>query len=156
VELESKSHEPSTDAEEFRIMLEVNPVRFIVLTKLNYHDFAQFITDPRNTKGAPKTAFTLLEFDSQQFMKEYEENPLIRCYVPGIHPARLAAAIEEVRNTPGKVVKGISLDCPIDHISYKYLKEGFVFAEQNRPCKFYPYLDLGTIERKFYRFWKSM
>jgi len=34
--------------------------------------------------------------------------------------------------------------------------EGFMFAENGKPCKFYPYLDLDTIERKFYKFWKSM
>jgi len=33
---------------------------------------------------------------------------------------------------------------------------GFMFAENGKPCKFYPYLDLDTVERKFYKFWKSM
>ena len=156
VELESKPYAPTIETDEFRIMLEVSPLPFTVSTTLNCRDFGQFITDPHNTKGAPKMAFTLLEFDTEEFLKEYEENPLIRCYVPGIHPARLVSAIQEVRTTPGKVVKGISLDCPIDRISYKYLKEGFIFAEYGKPCKFYPYLDLDTVERKFYKFWKSM
>ncbi|MDH7483847.1 MAG: hypothetical protein QHH01_04390 [Spirochaetales bacterium] len=155
VELESKPYNPEIDTDDFRIMLEINPVRFIVLTRLNCMDFAHFITDPRNTKGAPKMVFTMLEFNTQEFLKEFEENPLIRCYVPGIHPARLHAAIEEIRHTPGKVVKGLSLDCPIDRISYKHLKEGIMFAQQGT-CKFYPLLDLDEVERRFYKYWKSM
>lgn len=155
VELESAEYDPSDDTEEFRIMLEINPVKFIVLTKYDFREFGRFITDPKNTKGAPKMFFSQLEFATDDFLKDYEENPLIRCYVPGIHPARLRNAIEEVRATPGKFVKGLSLDCPIDKISYKLLRDGFMFAEQGN-YKYYPLLSLDEVERRFYRYWKSM
>jgi len=155
VELESAEYDPSEDAEEFRIMLEINPVKFIVLTKYDFQEFGRFITDSKNTKGAPKMFFSQLEFATDDFLKDYEENPLIRCYVPGIHPARLRNAIEEVRATPGKFVKGLSLDCPIDKISYKLLRDGFMFAEQGN-YKYYPLMGLDEVERRFYRYWKSM
>ena len=155
VELGSADYDPERDAEEFRIMLEINPVKFIVLTKYSFREFGRFITDPNNSKGAPKMFFSQLEFSIGDFLREFEENPLIRCYVPGIHPARLKVAIEEIRSTPGKFVKGISLDCPIDKISYKLLRDGFMFAGEGS-YKYYPLLDLDEVERKYYRYWKSM
>lgn len=155
VALESAPYDGSKDPEEFRIVLEVNPVKFIVLTKYNLQEFGRFITDPHNTKGAPKMFFSELEFSTEEFLREFEENPLIRCYVPGIHPARLSKAISEIRSTPGKFVKGLSLDCPIDKISYKLLRDGFMFAEQGN-YKYYPLLGLDEVERKYYKYWKSM
>ncbi len=155
MELESAEYDPDKDKQEFRIMLEINPVKFIVLTRYDFRDFGRYITDPNNTKGAPKLFFSELEFSTDEFLEEYEENPLIRCYVPGIHPARLRNAIEEVRATPGKHVKGLSLDCPVDRISYKHLKDGFMFASP-QGCKYYPLLSLDEVERRFYRYWKTM
>jgi hypothetical protein len=155
VALESADYDPKTRGDEMRIILEINPVKFIVLTKYNFLDFSAYITDPHNAKGAPKMLYTQLEFSVDDFMREFEENPFIRSYVPGIHPARLRNAILEVRNTPGKNVKGISLDCPFDRFSYKLLRHGFIFASQGQN-KFYPLLPLEEVERKYYKFWKSM
>jgi hypothetical protein len=155
VALESADYDSKTRGDEMRIILEINPVKFIVLTKYNFLDFSAYITDPRNAKGAPKMLYTQLEFSVDDFMREFEENPFIRSYVPGIHPARLRNAILEVRNTPGKNVKGISLDCPFDRFSYKLLRHGFIFASQGKN-KFYPLLPVEEVEKKYYKFWKSM
>lgn len=155
VALEAAEYDPKTRGDEMRIILEINPVKFIVLTKYNFLEFAKFITNPHNAKGADKMFYTQLEFSVDDFMREFEENPFLRCYVPGIHPARLQSGILEVRNTPGKTVKGISLDCPIDRISYKLLRHGFMFASADK-CRFYPLLPLEEVERKYYKFWKSM
>jgi hypothetical protein len=99
--------------------------------------------------------YAQLEFSVDDFLRDYEENPFMRCFVPGIHPARLRNAIMEVRSTPGKNVKGISLDCPINQISYKLLRHGFMFASQEKN-KFYPLLPPETVERDYYKFWKAM
>jgi hypothetical protein len=155
VALEAVDEEPKGRGDEMRIILEVNPVKYIVLTRFNFTEFSSFITDPRNSKGAPKMFYTQLEFTVDEFMREFDENPFIRCYVPSIHPARLRDAILEMRNTPGKNVKGISLDCPVDRISYKLLRHGFMFASQGKN-KFYPLLSLEEVERKFYKYWKTM
>lgn len=155
VVLEAEDYDPRLEPDEMHIILEINPVKFIVLTKYNFLDFARFITDPQNPKGAPKVFYAQLEFSVDEFMRDFEENPFIRSYVPGIHPARLHNAILEVRNTPGKKVKGISLDCPVDRISYKVLRQGFMFASQGKN-RFYPLLPIDLVEEKYYRFWKSM
>jgi len=155
VALDATPADPKPRSDEMGIILEINPVKFIVLTKYNFLEFSRFITDPANAKGAPKVFYADLEFDVDEFMGEFDANPFVRTFVPGIEPARLRSAILEVRNTPGKKVKGISLDCPIDRISYKNLRHGFMFASQGKN-KYYPLLPLEEVERKFYRFWKSM
>jgi hypothetical protein len=155
VALEPATEDPKARGDEMRIILEVNPVKFIVLTRYDFNDFSSFITDPRNSKGAPKMFYTQLEFSVDEFLRDFDENPFIRCFVPGIHPARLRDAVLELRKTPGKNIKGLSLDCPIDRISYKLLRHGFMFASRGKN-KFYPLLPLEEVERRFYKFWKTM
>lgn len=155
VELTANDNDPSIRGDEMRIILEINPIKMMVLTKYNFLEYARFITDPKMPKGAPKMFYTQLEFSVEDFLKEFQDNPFIRSFVPGIHPARLREAIFEVRSKPGKNTKGISLDCPIDRISYKYLRHGFMFAS-HIDTKFYPLLPLEEVERKYYKFWKNM
>lgn len=153
--LEASGEDTTVKDHEMRVILEINPMKFMALTRHNFTEFASFITDPRNTKGAPKMFYTQLEIAIDDFLREYEENPLIRCYIPGIHPARLRDAILEMRRAPSKHMKGISLDCPVDRISYKLLRGGFMFASQEK-TKFYPLLSLEEVERRFYKYWKTM
>lgn len=155
VRLQSKNDHPSLRGDEMRIILEINPIKMMVLTKLNFLEYAKYITDPDMPKGAPKMFYGQLEFSVDEFLKEFEENPLIVSTVPGIHPARLKDAILEVRNKPGKKTKGLYLDCPIDKISYKNLRHGFIFASQSS-TKFYPLLDIDEVEKYYYKFWKNM
>jgi len=155
VALEPGTEEHKSRGDEMRIILEINPVRFIVLTKHDFAEFAGYITDSANPKGAPKAFYTQLELSVDEFTREYDESPFVSSYIPGIHPARLRDAVAEVKRTPGKLLKGISLDCPIDRISYKLLRHGFMFAQAGK-TKFYPLLPLDEVERRFYKFWKTM
>lgn len=153
--LEAADYDPKSRGDEMRIILEVNPVKFIVLTRYNYLEFAEFITDEHNSKGAPVMFYTQLEFSVEDFMSEYDANPFVPTFVPGIHPARLHESIMEMKRIPGKKVKGISLDSPIDRISYKDLRHGFMFASRSGSV-FYPMTSIEEIEHSHYRFWKSM
>jgi hypothetical protein len=144
---------PSVD--ELRVILEVDPVKFIVLTRLGLTEYARFATDPANSKGAPRILYTQLDLSVDDFIRETEESPYITSFFPGIHPERLRAAIRELRRSPSKDVKGLSLYCPLDRISYKLLRGGFVFASPER-VRFYPLLSLDEVERMYYKFWKSM
>jgi len=146
---------PTPGGEEYAIIVEINPVRFMVLTRYDMVRFSDFITDPKNSKGAPTMFFTQLEFPVDNFVAEFDANPFLSSFVPGIHPARLHDAAMELKRTPGKQVKGISLACPIDKISYKMLSQGFMFATQGK-TKFYPLLNAEEVERTNYRFWKTM
>jgi len=155
VELEAAPYDQHVRGDEMRIILEINPIKMMVLTKYNYLEYAQYITDPAMPKGAPKMFYAQLEFHIDDFLKEFEANPFIHAAVPGIHPARLREDILEVRNKPGKNTKGLSLDCPVDRISYKLLRHGFMFAAKDQ-TKFYPLLPLDEVEKRFYKFWKNM
>ena len=155
VALSCCDYDPKTRGDDMRIILEINPVKFIVLTRYNFLEFARFITDEHNTKGAPVMFYSQLEFSVDDFMGDFDANPFISTFVPGIHPARLHESILEMYKIPGKKVKGISLDCPFDKFSYKDLRHGFMFASQ-KVSKFYPLKSLEEIEHSNYRFWKTM
>lgn len=155
VALESSEYDPKVEGDDLSIILEINPIKMMVLTKFNFIEYSKYITDPHQPKGAPCMFYTQLDFNADDFLAEFDENPFIRCFVPGIHPARLRAAIQEVRTTPGKNVKGLSLDCPYDKISYKFLRHGFMFAAQSG-YKYYPLKSLEEVERDWYKFWKNL
>ncbi|MBP8990430.1 MAG: hypothetical protein KBG82_00420 [Spirochaetes bacterium] len=154
VELVARGDHPSLRGDEMRIILEINPIKMMVLTRLNFLEYAKYITNPDMPKGASKMFYGQLEFNVEEFLKEFEENPFIQSVVPGIHPARLREAILEVKNNPGKRTKGLYLDCPIDKISYSKLRHGFIFASNDK-IKFYPLLPMEEVEKKYYKFWKN-
>ena len=145
----------SADGEEMRVILEVDPVRFVVLTRLSLAEYGRFATDPSNSKGAPRMLYTELDLSVDDFIRETEESPYVTSFFPGIQSERLRFAIKELRRAPGKEVKGIALHCPFDRVSYKLLRGGFVFASQEG-IKRYPLLGLDEVERRFYKFWKNM
>jgi hypothetical protein len=151
---------PDRGGDELRVILEIDPVRFIVLTRLGLAEYSAFATDPSNSKGAPRMLYTELDVSIDDFTSEAEESPYVTSFFPGIHPERLRAAIRELRGSPGKSVKGISLYCPFDRISYKLLRGGFVFASggasSRDTMKYYPLLPLDEVERRYYKFWKNM
>jgi hypothetical protein len=154
IELEASASIPE-ERDEMKIIVEINPVRFMVLTRYDMARFSSFITDPKNTKGAPAMFFAQLEFSIEDFMAEFEANPFVSSFVPGLHPARLHEAVLEIRKTPGKYVKGISLDCPIEKLSYKMLTNGFMFANE-KGTRYYPLAGVDEIERTHYKFWRTM
>jgi hypothetical protein len=145
----------ASSVDELRVILEVDPVRFIVLTRLGLVEYARFATDPANSKGAPRMLYTQLDLSVDDFIRETEESPYVTSFFPGIHPERLRAAIRELRRSPSRDAKGLSLYCPLDRISYKLLRGGFVFASPEA-VKYYPLLPLDEVERKYYKFWKNM
>ena len=127
----------------------------MVLTKYNLSDFSNYITDPRNGKGAPKVLYGQAFFNADDFLRNFSENPYLMNFVPGIHPSRLRDAIMEMRTIPGKNVKGIALNCPFDQYSYKQLKGGFTFASQGK-TKFYPLMPIDYVKQNYYKFYKEM
>jgi hypothetical protein len=147
--------EPPRKEDELRVILEIDPVKFIVLTRLGLMEYSSYAVDPGNTKGAPRMLYAELDLSVDDFMREAEESPYVTSFFPGIHPDRLRATILELRRSPSKSVKSISLSCPFDRVSYKLLRGGFVFASREQ-IKFYPLLSLDEVEKRYYKFWKNM
>jgi hypothetical protein len=146
-------HQPSSNI--IRVYAEINPIRMLVLSRYNYIEFGKYITSPTYPKGAPKIFYTQLEFNIQEFLDEFEANPLMQSPIPGLHPSKIRDAILEVLKIPGKVNKGLAMDCPIDRIPASMIRHGFMFASQEE-YKFFPMPDMQTIEKNFYKFYRTM
>jgi hypothetical protein len=75
--------------------------------------------------------------------------------IPGMHPSKIRDAIFEVQRIPSKINKGLALDCPLDRIPAGMFRHGFMFASQEEN-RFFPMPDLQTIEKDFYKFFRTM
>ena len=155
VELTPGEYDPATRGDEMRIFLDMNPTKMVALTRLNFIEYGKFITDSNTFVGAPTMLYTQVNFYIDDFLTQFAADPFLPISLPGIHPSRLRDAIMEVRTSPNKINKGLSLNCPFDKISYRHLRRGFMFAS-NEKTKFYPLIPLDDVEKDFYNFWKSM
>lgn len=138
-----------------RAYAEINPVSMMLLSDLSFSEFGRYITHPDTRVGAPVMLFTQVEMDPEEFLREYENNPLLPSPIPDIHPSVLKKSILELQAQPEKHTKGLSPASPLGKISFKNLRHGFLFASQDR-SRFYPMPDVKTIEETNFRFWKYM
>ncbi len=67
----------TTPVESLRVYVEICPVRMLTLTDYSAEEFGQYITNPKNPKGAPKIFFSRLDMDIEDFLRRFEENPFI-------------------------------------------------------------------------------
>ena len=155
VELTSGEYDPAVRNDEMHIFLDMNPTRMVALAKLNFIEYGKFITDPVTGIGAPVMLYTQVSFNIDDFLTQFEADPFSPISLPGIHPSRLRDAILEVRSSPTKKNKGLLLNCPFDEISYKNLRRGFMFSSYEK-TKFYPLIPVDTVEKEYYKFWKTI
>ena len=71
------------------------------------------------------------------------------------HPSILREGFLELHEHPDKLHKGIALDNNLDHVSYKLIRRGFMFADQTSNL-FFPMPTLGQIEREHFKFFRTM
>ena len=138
-----------------RAYAEINPVSMMLLSDLSFSEFGRYITNPNTRVGAPVMMFTQVEMDPEEFLREYEENPLLSSPIPDIHPSVLMKSILELKNNPEKHTKGLSPASPLGKIGFKNLRHGFMFSSQDK-CRFYPMPDSKVIEQSNFKFWKYM
>lgn len=156
LELKEDNGEIATrDKDILRIFAEINPLNMLVMTRLNYVDFGKYITDPDNPKSCPTLCYTQLEFDSDSFLKEFEQNSVMPAPLPSVHPSKLRAAIFEMLAKADKTTKGLSLDSNFNRIPYKAIRHGFMIAN-SKGTKFYRMPSSKEIEDTNFRFWKAM
>ena len=153
--IDAGSYVEATAGDRLMIYAEITPLRMLVLSRLDLNEFGDFITDPSNPIGAPKFFYTQIDLDTEEFLEDYEQNPLIPSPIHNLHPSVLRDAIRELESTPHKASKGLSLQSNIDNISFKSIRRGFMFASQN-DRRFYPMPSLAEIEDKNLRFWRGM
>jgi hypothetical protein len=155
LELEPAEEVQTREPGIMRIFAEINPVRMLVLTQLNFVEFGQFVTDDSIRRTVPCLVYTQLEFDANQFLHDIEMNPLMPPPIPKLHPSKLRDAIMELSTARDKRSKGLLLDSNFDEIPYRMVRHGFMFARHGE-WKFFRMPDWREIEKTNYKFWKAM
>jgi hypothetical protein len=138
-----------------RTYAEIAPLSMLVMSPLNLPDFGRFITEHGNSKGCPKLFYTQIDLNTEEFLANFEKNPFVQAPFPFLHPSKLRDAILQMRIMPEKKTKGLSLFCPLDQISYKRIRHGFMFASQDK-LKFFPMPSMHDIEENNFKFWQGM
>jgi hypothetical protein len=148
-------YEPTLAGGDLRIFAEITPLRLLVLSKMDFVGFGQFITDTANPTGAPRFFYTQMDLDIDGFLSEYEANPLMQPPLRNLHPEILASAIRELRTVKSKSNKGLSLHSNLDSLSYRLISRGFMFAGRGE-SRYYPMPSAADIEKANLKFWRSM
>ena len=99
--------------------------------------------------------YTKSDLNIKDFLKDFEENPLMHPPLPCLHPSKLREAISELQSNKNKHTKGVGLDCKLSRKSYARIRQGFMFNSREQELYFpIPWPD--EIEKLNYRFWKGM
>ncbi len=138
-----------------RTFAEIAPLSMLVMSPYDMPEFGRFITQPGNSKGCPNLFFTQIELNVDEFIAHFEKNPFMQAPFPFLHPSKLRDAILQMKIKPEKKTKGLALFCPLDQISFKMIRHGFMFTSQNA-VRFFPMPSLHDIEVNDFRFWQDM
>jgi len=138
-----------------RTYAEIAPLSMLVMSPLGLPEFGKYITRPNNPKGSPKLCYTQIDLNIDEFLAGFEKNPFMQAPFPFLHPSKLRDAILQMKIKPEKETKGLSLFCPLDQISFKTIRHGFMFSSQEG-YRFFPMPTLHEIEEKNFRFWQGM
>jgi len=141
--------------DKYKIYAEIDPLRMLVLSTFDFLDFGEYITDPKNPIGAPKFLYTQIDLHVDDFLAHFAENPFTPSPIPGLHPSILRDAVKELSTVDYKNNKGLSLDCRLDSIPFRFIKNGFMFASRDEK-KFFPMPSLSEIEKDNFKFWRAM
>lgn len=146
-----KVHQPGF----LRTFAEIAPLSMLVMSPMDMREFGGYITQPGNSKGCPKLFYTQIELDVDEFLRNFESNPFMPAPFPFLHPSKLRDAIQQMKVDTEKKTKGLALYCPLDQISYKSIRHGFMFASQDK-TKFFPMPSVQEIEASHFEFWKDL
>ncbi len=152
----SESDIQGRSEEVLRIYAEIAPIRMLVLSRLGFLDFGRSVIDPDALRNVPTLFYTQLEFDADQFLSEFEDDPVMPSPIPELHPSKLRDAIRELKTKPSKVSKGLALDASFDRIAYRLVRHGFMFVSQIGQHRFFRMPSSHEIEQTNYRFWRAM
>lgn len=138
-----------------RIFAEINPVRMLVLTRMNFIEFGDLVTNPSILRNVPALFYTQLEFDAEAFINDFELNPMLPSPLPRVHPSKLRDGINELMSSPRKQTKGLLLDSSFDTIAYRLVRHGFMFARHGE-SRFFRMPSHQEIEKAHFKFYKAM
>ena len=138
-----------------RTFAQIAPLSMLVMTPYDMLEFGHYITTPGNPKGCPSLFYTQIDLNVDEFLVNFEQNAFIQAPFSFLHPSKLRDAIVQLKKHPEKTIKGLSLFCPLDQISFKRIRHGFMFASQKK-YRFFPMPSLHEIEARNFKFWQAM
>ncbi len=154
MELEDKPYDAKKNPSAFKVFAGLTPLKILALSTESFIEYGKNISNNKH-KGAPKCFYTQIEFDATAFQKEFREHAFVASPIPGVHPAILDKAIEDIMAHPDKISKGIKLHSSFHEFPSRLIRHGFLFSSPDE-YKYFPLPSLSEIEEKFYNFHKSM
>lgn len=155
LELEQAPYERQHGPGFIRTYQEICPFSAIVMSYMTPPEFGEYMTDPKQPKGAPKVMFTQIDLGIDEFLNQIEANPFHHSPIPNIHPQKLREQILEIKGNPGKSLKGVSLDSAFDRMSFLRLRTGFWICGEGTML-FYPIPDNEALEKDHFAFYQSV
>lgn len=149
-----KAEYHSQTSDEIRIIQEINPLQLLVATTLDHRGFGSQMTAPGSPKGAPKLFFTQIDLDVDGFLGEWKSNPFLPPPIPGIHPQKLAAALQDLKAGGESQTATIGLASVLDQVVYRSLKEGF-FISSGDKLNYYPFPSVEVLQRDHFAWYRS-
>lgn len=146
--------ESEAESGEVKIIQQINPLQLLVATTLNHQAFGAQMTSGNNPKGAPKLFFTQIDFDVNEFLAGWENNPFLPTPIPDVHPQKLASALDYLRTSSDDRTATIGLASVFDKVFYRRLSKGF-FLSHGEKMNYYPFPSHEELERDHYTWYRS-
>ena len=152
-----KSPVPDDIGEESRVRVyqELCPLRLLVASNLNPHDFGGYITHESWSKGAPKIFFCQYDIDVEAVVARNEVYGFNMGPLPNVNPSNLPLALKELHEDPDKKTKTISLNPNLDAMSYKMIQPGFWFSD-GVSAVFYRMPTMDELHDDHYSWWRHL
>ncbi|OQY37661.1 MAG: hypothetical protein B6229_08080 [Spirochaetaceae bacterium 4572_7] len=153
--LESSEYTHKVNPSSFKIFAGITPTKILAMSTQSFVEYGAELTKKGNRKGAPKCFYTQIQFHATEFQENFKNQPLIPSPIPGVHPAIVDRTIEEIKNNPNKIAKGLKLHSSFHEFPLRLIRHGFMFSSETE-YKYFPMPSDSEIEDKFYHFYKSM
>ena len=139
-----------------RIYQEIAPVTNLVASRLDQRAFGRYVTIESRAKGAPTVCFTQIELNIDKFLSESKNREIIASPIPENNAYHLLDCLLELERDRTKMVKTLSLSSAMREVSYRMLRHGFWFFNEQGQTKFYPMPSLEELESTYYDWWKHV
>lgn len=136
-----------------RVYQEITPLTNLVASTLDQRAFAKYITSETKSKGCPRIVFTQYTFEVDSFLSHNLNREILSSPFPDTNAVRLHEYLKELKESPGKKTKTISLASTFGEASYSLIRHGFWIASGNEMA-FYPMPSPEELNDKYYYWWK--
>lgn len=158
LKLEAAEYDSASESSakgQVHLIQEINPLQLLVATTMDHKSFGAHLTSAGNPKGAPKLFYTQLDLDVDGFLAGWEKNPFLPTPVPGVHPQKLADALQFLKTSEEYRVVTLGLSSVFDKVLYRNLKRGF-FLSEGEKLKYYPFPSIDELQKNHYGWYRSV